>query len=94
MSLVAVSPAGEKQRSQPKAPEFVAIFLLMIRLPKQKTDILVVINVPYIPGEYDAASVKVDAAQFGQLGERAQQIRDKILQTFNVNDWSLFVNED
>lgn len=90
---MAVSAPDEKQRGRANEPTFIALYLILVRLADKKTDVLIVINVPYIPGQFDAGSVNVDAAQFGELGNQAQQIREKILQTFEIKDWSLFVNE-
>lgn len=71
-----------------------AVYLVLVRLANEKTDILIVVNVPYIEGEYDRATVDVDAAKFGKLGDRAQQIRNRLLQSFEIRDWGLFVDEE
>ncbi|QIX00574.1 hypothetical protein AMS68_006091 [Peltaster fructicola] len=92
-TLLAIAPPDEKQRGRANEPDFVAIYLTMLRLPEQKTDLLVAVNVPYIAGQYDPATINQEAGQLGSLGQNALSIRDTILQTLNIKDWSLFVQD-
>ncbi|KAL1306017.1 hypothetical protein AAFC00_004147 [Neodothiora populina] len=72
-------------------PDFTAITILLIRLEAHKTDIVISINVPHSPGEYDPADVNLEAAKKGALIERALAHRERILQTFEIREWGLFV---
>ena len=65
----------------------------MIRLEEQKTDILIVINVPHIPGQFDSAEVDPEKGKHGKLLEAAMQYRGKVMETFEIRDWGLFVQE-
>ncbi|KAF2870969.1 hypothetical protein BDV95DRAFT_494373 [Massariosphaeria phaeospora] len=72
-----------------KEPEFVAIHLLLLRLPAQATDILATINVPHYAGEY----VKPAEGQGGtSLMRDGETVKAKILESFDIKDWGLFVN--
>jgi len=74
-------------------PDFTAILLTMLRLERQQTDVLISINVPHVPGEYDAAQLRLEAGEWGPLVGAAVKHRDEILKTFRVLDWALFVQE-
>lgn len=63
----------------------------LVRLVEQKTDIVIVMNVPHIPGTYDKASVDPSAGKMGHLLEKGMEARAKLLGTFEINDWGLFV---
>ncbi|KAF2143878.1 uncharacterized protein K452DRAFT_285917 [Aplosporella prunicola CBS 121167] len=75
-------------------PDFIGILLILLRLEQKKTDIVITINVPHVPGEYPKDEVDFAAAKQGPLMEHAITIRQKILETFEVKDWSLFVDEE
>ena len=92
-TLFATSPPGSKQRGRPNEPDFVGILLLMIRLETQQTDILVAINVPHIAGQYEPTDVDPEKGKHGVLLERAMQYRQKLLETFEIRDWGLFVTD-
>lgn len=64
-----------------------------MRLEKEKTDIVIAVNVPHVPGEYQPEEVDLPAQKLSPLLEAANAARQKILETFDVKDWSLFVNE-
>lgn len=69
-----------------KEPEFVSIHLLLLRLKEQGTDILITINVPHYPGEY----VKAAAGEPTQLMKDGEATTKRILDSFNIKDWTLF----
>lgn len=92
-TLFATSPPGSKQRGRPNEPDFVGILLTMVRLEQQKTDIIIAINVPHIAGQYDKAEVDPEAGKQGGLLEVATQYRNKVMGTFEIKDWELFVQD-
>jgi hypothetical protein len=67
--------------------------LVLVRLEQQKTDIVIAINVPHISGQYDPAEVDPEKDKQGALLEKAIDYRGQILNTFEIQDWSLFVQE-
>jgi hypothetical protein len=71
----------------------VAITLTLIRLVDQKTDMLVTINVPHVPGSYEAGSVDLERGQMGPLLEQAGRWRERVLESFEVREWGLFGEE-
>ncbi|KAF2403215.1 ran-interacting Mog1 protein [Trichodelitschia bisporula] len=85
-------PSAAPSRS-PQA-DFTAILLVLVRLAAQKTDIVISINVPHVADEYSRADVDLEARKPGPLLGAAIQMRDRILETFEVKDWDLFVNEE
>lgn len=64
--------------------------LVLIRLEKQTTDILIAVNVPHVPGEYEKDAINLDQQKIGPHLEAGLAIRKHILETFEVKDWSLF----
>jgi hypothetical protein len=73
-----------------KSPDFTAIVLTLIRLEKEKTDILVTINVPHIKGEYTEEEVDLQLGKQGKLIEDAVEYAGRIWETFKIKDWGLF----
>lgn len=75
-------------------PDFTALLLTLLRLPAQKTDILITVNVPHVRGEreYDPAQIDLATGRGGTLLEQAFEMRDEIIKTFKILDWDLFVN--
>ena len=69
------------------------VILTMIRLEQQKTDIILAVNVPHIAGQYTPADVDPEKAKHGPLLEAAVAHRTKLIETFEILDWSLFVQE-
>jgi len=67
------------------------VLLTLIRLEAQKTDLLVTINVPHLPGEYEYESVDLHAGKVGVLLEEAGLVMDAVLESYEVLDWGLFV---
>jgi hypothetical protein len=71
----------------------VAIMLTLIRLVDQETDMLVTINVPHVPGSYEAGSVDLEHGKMGPLLELAGKWRERVLESFEVREWGLFGEE-
>ncbi|KAI9670197.1 MAG: Peptide-methionine (S)-S-oxide reductase [Alyxoria varia] len=72
-------------------PDFTVVLLNLIRLEAQKTDILISINIPHTPGEFENANeVDVPSARNGPLMRAALEHRDKILHSFRIENWGLF----
>lgn len=67
------------------------ILLTLVRLEEKKTDLVISINVPHIAGQYVPGDVDPEKGKQGPLLERAVQMREKVMQTFEVKDWELFV---
>ncbi|KAE9989876.1 hypothetical protein EG327_002146 [Venturia inaequalis] len=74
--------------------DFTGIMLILIRLEKQTTDILIAVNVPHIPGEYEKDSINLDEQKIGPHLEAGLAIRKHILETFEVKEWSLFAADE
>lgn len=87
--MIATSPPGEKQRGRANEPDFVGILLLVVRLEAQGTDIVVAVNVPHLPGQYDAVAA-VEEGKLGRLMEVGERVRERLGETFEVRDWGLF----
>jgi len=75
-------------------PDFTGTLLLLLRLEEKKTDILITINVPHVPGEYNPGDVDLPGQKLGKLLSEAATFRQRILETFEIQDWTLFVDED
>jgi len=65
--------------------------LLLVRLEQHETDIVITVNVPHTPAEYQKQDIDLSALKLGPLLEAGQNIRHKVMETFEVKDWSLFV---
>ncbi|KAI0005219.1 hypothetical protein F4779DRAFT_621137 [Xylariaceae sp. FL0662B] len=72
------------------APDFTAIILTLVRLEREKTDLLITINVPHIRGEYDEEDVDLQLGKQGKLIGDAVDYAAKIWESFQVKDWNLF----
>jgi hypothetical protein len=79
---------GEQQSS---APDFTAIIMTLLRLEKQKTDILITVNVPHIKGQYDEDDVDLELGKQGKLIGDAVEYSARIWESFRIKDWGLFV---
>lgn len=64
--------------------------MTLLRLEKQKTDILITINVPHIKGEYDEADVDLELGKQGKLIGDAVEYSARIWETLKIKDWELF----
>lgn len=82
-------PVSQASRSKPELV-FTAILITLIRLPAAETDVVITINVPHVKGEYVPSEVDFDKADLGPQIRDAIQVRDEILRTIEVKDWSLF----
>ncbi|KAI0836804.1 Mog1p/PsbP-like protein [Hypoxylon sp. FL0890] len=83
------STSASDERPAAKA-DFTAIILTLVRLEREKTDLLITINVPHIKGEYDEDEVDLQLGKQGQLIGDAVDYAAKIWETFKVKDWGLF----
>lgn len=93
-TLIATQHAVPDPGNRNPQPDFTAILLLLVRLAAQKTDIVITLNVPHVPGEYQKDDVDFAAGRQGPLVEAAAAIRQRILETFEIKDFGLFVTED
>ena len=66
--------------------------MTLVRLKEQKTDIVITVNVPHVPAEYNKADIDIAAGKAGPLLDMAVAIRQRILETFEIKDYGLFVN--
>ena len=93
--------ATQRPRIQPPAAarsgkppvDFTGILMTLIRLEKQKTDFVIAVNVPHAQGEYNPDDIDPVANKIGPLLEAAQQHQHKVLETFKIEEWDLFVQE-
>ncbi|KAG9511568.1 Mog1p/PsbP-like protein, partial [Aureobasidium melanogenum] len=92
-TLFATHTASADAVSRGKAPDFTGILLTLIRLERQQTDLVICINVPHVDGEYNKDDVNPSAGKQGPMLDVATSSRDRILQTFEIKDWDLFVQE-
>lgn len=92
-ALLATQQITAPSHSGRPTPDFVGILMILVRLAQQQTDIVIMVNVPHVAGEYLADQVDFAAARLGPLMQKGVEIRDKILETFDIKDWELFVNE-
>ncbi|KAI0872837.1 Mog1p/PsbP-like protein [Hypoxylon argillaceum] len=78
--------------SAPRAntPDFTAMILTLVRLERERTDILITVNVPHIRGEYDEDDVDLQLGKQGQLIGDAVDYASRIWESFKVKDWGLF----
>ena len=58
-----------------------------MRLVEQKTDLLVTVNVPVMPGQDAQAGLE------GREVKRGRELRDAMIRTLEVRDWGLFVQD-
>jgi hypothetical protein len=92
-TLFATHKATQEAISRGKAPDFTGILLTLIRLEHQKTDLVICVNVPHVDGEYNKNDVDPSAGKQGPMLDAATSFRDRILQSFEIKDWELFVQE-
>ena len=92
-TLFATTPPGSKQRGRPNEPDFVGILLTLVRLEQQNTDIVITVNAPHVAYQYDRAQVDLAGGRNDPLLEAALQYRETIMETFEVKDWDLFVQD-
>jgi hypothetical protein len=58
-----------------------------LRLKEQDTDVMVSINVPHYPGEYEKAEQQGGETK---LMRDSMVLREKVLESFDVKEWGLF----
>ena len=68
--------------------------MTLIRLEKQKTDLVICINVPHVTDEYDKDVIDFEKGNLGGLVEKAVRYRDKVLETLRITDWGLFGEDE
>lgn len=94
----------------PMAPTSTTILLTLIRLVSKSTDLVITINLPHLPAEVDAVdgtiasgtlsggenreSVDFENRHFGSFVEEGMKVRDEVLRTLRIENWSLFGEED
>ncbi|KAL6709549.1 hypothetical protein ACN47E_001484 [Coniothyrium glycines] len=81
------TPPSPNPTPKRKAPEFTYIHLLLFRLKEQGTDMLVSVNIPHYPDEYDKADPEGEPTP---LMKDSAVVRQRILDTFEVKEWGLF----
>ncbi|KAL2151261.1 hypothetical protein VTH82DRAFT_6359 [Thermothelomyces myriococcoides] len=86
------APSNPDESRRASAPDFTALILTLLRLEKEKSDVLITVNVPHIKGEYDEEEVDLALGKQGELIGDAVEYAARIWSTFKVNDWRLFVN--
>nr|POE98288.1 putative ran guanine nucleotide release factor [Quercus suber] len=94
--LLAEVPRAEKMVGRPNEPDFVAMYLMVVRLEAQATDLVVGVNVPHVVGTQGYGKpdeVDLRARKMGPLMELAEKARDMVVETLEVKDWSLFVQD-
>lgn len=67
--------------------------MILIRLKEQKTDIVVTVNVPHLPNSYDENEMTPEEGKLGPLMESASKVKERVLDTFEVKDFGLFIEE-
>ncbi|THY25812.1 ran-interacting Mog1 protein [Aureobasidium pullulans] len=92
-TLFATHKPSAEAVSRGKAPDFTGILLTLIRLESQQTDLVISVNVPHVGGDYNKDEVNPSAGKQGPMLDAATSFRDRILQTFEIKDWDLFVQE-
>lgn len=89
-TLIATQTPRVDASKSGSAPDFTAIIMTLVRLERKGTDILITINVPHIPGEYDEEEVDLALGKQGKLIGNAVEYAATIWDTFEVRDWNLF----
>jgi hypothetical protein len=84
------TPRPDPSKGATSSPDFTAIIMTLLRLEKEKTDVLITINVPHIKGEYDEEEIDLQLGKQGQLIGDAVEFAARIWGTFRVEDWKLF----
>ncbi|KAI1826604.1 hypothetical protein F4861DRAFT_496838 [Xylaria intraflava] len=85
-------PSTDADSSAPRrnVPDFTAMILTLVRLEREKTDLLITINVPHIRGEYDEDDVDLQLGKQGKLIGDAVDYAARIWESFKIKDWGLF----
>ena len=64
--------------------------MTLLRLERNKTDILITINVPHIKGEYDEAEVDLELGKQGKLIGDAVEYSARIWESLKIKDYGVF----
>jgi hypothetical protein len=99
-TFIQIPPTPAPNSSQ-KTPQFVYIHLLLLRLRNAGTDLLITINIPHYENEYEPVPEGGALASSGQtyatetyLMRDSEVVKQKIIETFDIHDWSLFNGEE
>ncbi|PNY30031.1 Uncharacterized protein TCAP_00098 [Tolypocladium capitatum] len=84
------TPKVGQARDRTSTPDFTAIIMTLLRLERNKTDILITINVPHIKGEYDEAEVDLELGKQGKLIGDAVGYSARIWETLKIKDYGVF----
>lgn len=86
------SSAKEKEHSSSGVapPDFTALIMTLLRLEREKTDVLITVNIPHIQGTYDEDDVDLAKGKQGKLIGDAVRHAARVWETFRVRDWGLF----
>lgn len=96
VSLFATQKSADGAPQRGPQPDFTGILLTLLRLKDQKTDILISVNVPHtrVRGDYEPDKLDFSTGQLSPLLEFGKEAHEKILETFDIKDWTLFVNDE
>ena len=87
-------PSPDLRPPRANTPTYVVIFLALIRLELQMTDVVVTLNMPNIPvsQELVSAGEDVDFGQgmFGAAVAQGHEVLSEVLQSLEIKDWGLF----
>ncbi|KAL9055386.1 MAG: hypothetical protein Q9162_003583 [Coniocarpon cinnabarinum] len=84
-------PAAARSGKPPV--NFTGILMTLLRLKEQQTDLVISINVPHAQGDYSPGDIKFAEKRVGPLMSRAREYQAKLLESFKIEDWGLFVQE-
>ncbi|KAF2000402.1 Mog1p/PsbP-like protein [Amniculicola lignicola CBS 123094] len=87
LNYIQTPPPLSPSKAHRKQSDYTSIHFVMLRLKEQGTDIVITVNVPHYPGEYEKAKEGEGATKLMKDGE---VIKEKILETFDIKDWGLF----
>ncbi|PVI07724.1 Mog1p/PsbP-like protein [Periconia macrospinosa] len=92
LTFIQTPPPPTPSSAHRKAPDYIAIHLLLLRLKDHGTDILITINAPHYPGEYEKPpSQEGDGGETTtKLMKDADELRERVLASFDVREWGLF----
>ncbi|KAF2237459.1 Mog1p/PsbP-like protein [Viridothelium virens] len=90
LSLFATEPVPSLQNSRHQ--KYTSILLVLLRLEEKQTDIVITVNVPHEPGSWESGTIDPENGRLGSLLEAASAYQEKILASFEIKDWNLFVN--
>lgn len=90
LSIFATEPDPTRQISRHQ--KYTSILLILLRLEEKQTDIVITINVPHEPESWQREGVDPENGKLGPLLEAASAYREKVMASFEIKDWDLFVN--